>query len=250
MTPIRPEDRPKLIALASAIALVFAYGIYQLVGSRVSSPSASAVAPVTPSTLPLDPPTQVDMGALEPGQVSVTQRPIQDASASRNPFEPIVSRNQPPPPPLKQPSPGSGKPSEKPFVPPGEKPRGSLSGGTGRTGGTGEIVPAVVIAQDKPMELVGVVSGTTSIAMIRTENKDRFVRVGDRVAGYRVAAIGTDVVRLRRGEKTRTLLVGFPAVGNVAVPSGVLSPQSRLVPPGASAPLGNTAPPRAAVALR
>lgn len=128
MTPIKPEDRPKVIALLAAVAVVFGYGLLQAAkilapgsGGGAATPVADTgtaapggVAPASVASAPAGasgaanettaPATGAapSSAAPAPGTVLVTNdRPIVRPNLTKNPFKPL-----PPPEPVVGTTPG------------------------------------------------------------------------------------------------------------------------------------------------
>lgn len=245
MTPIRPEERNKAILLIVAIIAVFGFGAYRLLGlgggGGAAAPPTTTPVASAPATGPLAPPPAPGGAVGPPGQI--TPQPILPPPASQNPFRRVLSPDGAPPPSTSSappPKSGTGAMSVKEARNPRPAPQGasqpsfpSFTPGDGGMTGRAPVPPP----EARSMELVGVVFGATSIAMIRTEGREHFVRVGDRVGGYKVAAISTDVVTLRRGDQTRTLRVGFPQDGPATgIPATAGSGSGGSVPPMGVAP--------------
>jgi len=250
MTPIKPEERGKVIGLAAAIAAVAAFGVYQFSGRRgtsttptppsgtvVNGSGAIAAAPTAAAPSGLVPVESMVGMAAPAATVATGPAPrIEFPNPRLDPFRPAVAGSVPAPTaslPLRPAAPPVARPAggvvvvARPLNYSGAGyAGGSFGGGRRVPSGSGNFLPpAQVTRQEASLELVGVVSaGTPSpdsrasapIAMIRTGQSQLFVREGERVGSYRVSRIVTDAVTLVRGKTMRVLRVGVPAVGGGA----------------------------------
>ncbi|HVK06487.1 MAG TPA: hypothetical protein VM490_23655 [Armatimonadaceae bacterium] len=266
MTPIKPEDRPKAIALSLAVVAVFGFGVVNIGkqtglfrGSAPAAPTpdpvadAAAVPPVaaaegqaagtvasgTPLANGAMPtvPTQADTPA--------SSEPVAMPNLAYDPFRPIgVIPTSPgsaaPAPPAASAAPRSAAPPQ-PQTMPGNLPPTQIVGRMSVQPSTTPIRPAgptgvaPVLIPEPEIELVGVALGEASVAMLRTGDEQHFVRVGEKIKGSWVARIQTDVVTVRKGKKDRVLRVGggpgeTMMATTTAPPSAVATPAAKPVP--------------------
>lgn len=263
MTPIKPEDRPKAIALVAAIALVFGFAAWNL---RARNSTAQS----SPATTAAAPPAAPAAGAFPWAQaapIAAEEQPVLPPDLNNNPFRPIAAqattapitpaRPAPAPPPAAAsvtpvtPSPdfGSGGPARgaafDPLLLADKRPP------LAPTPPSSSVAPAAVApAPETPLELKGVITGGAlrAVAMIRAGEQQYFVRVGERVKGYKIAAIAAEEVTLRRGESTRVLRIGGGSAATAAAPNKGRVPATALSAPAVATPVA--AAPRKPASLR
>lgn len=292
MTPIKPEDRTKVIVLLAAVALVFGYGLFNLFGpknsgSAVASTNAAAPPPAANGAPAAAPPANTQVAASAPTErapgaasapAEIVPPEITQTTAGSSPVivTPELPRVRPdlesdpfvplPPPVVVAPAAPASKPSTvivrdvpsgprsapPAFVPEAKTlPRAQVPTGQAPmvpppvvlAPRAGAISPAPVVPA-KPLQLVGVVWGARPVAMIRVGERQYYARQGERIADYRVVALGMEEVTLRGDKQARFVLrVGDPPLGGA--PGGSL-PAGAAGATSFSHPALHPAPPRPA----
>ncbi|MES2461711.1 MAG: hypothetical protein V4671_14095 [Armatimonadota bacterium] len=222
MSSIKPEERTKVIGLVSAIAVVFGIGGINvakqagLFGRAAPSPAKdTAAAPVPLPAVAPAPQTAVAPGApLTASGIPAAGQPMPAMAEqktavlppylSADPFRPIVAEATPAP--VATPAPAAPRVTVTQVPNSGALPPGGFPFGVNARPTITAVLPAPV--PEPPMELIGVITGTDAIAMIRAGGGERFLHRGQVVNGYRIVRIDDDTVTLRRGKVGRILRVG------------------------------------------
>jgi hypothetical protein len=217
MTPIKPEDRPKLIALLAAVFVVFGYGAWQLFkprgGGQPAPPAGPRIAKLLPAPRPpqnVPTPTKDIFRPIRPLPGAAPKK--QAETPPKAPNRPAAGREDDTPPAGVPPTPDRKKTTE-PDVKAPPKP-----------------TPLVPVVPQKRLELVGVVSGKTALAMILVNGREFFVRQGERLDRYHVARIGMDEVLLTRQNSRIVLRVGAPVGGGSPAAAGASAPVPTAAP--------------------
>ena len=225
MQKTKPEDTPKIIALAAAIIAVFAYVIYSFMRGT-SAPAGETVktAAANPSSNQLmgqpfastDPSSMTPGSTLDPGQVdSLTSDSAVLPTTSRDPFRSPVAG-----------APQGGDPGAK-YAPqniPSGQPQGTL---TSNVSGTPEASSTPMHVEAPPpseLELKGVVSGgTRPMALIRIGNTLMNVYEGQKITkDLVVKKIGVASVELRHQNEMLNLEVGNMLMASIVLPESVV----------------------------
>jgi hypothetical protein len=232
VTPIKPEERPKLIALLAAVFVVFGYGAWQLFKpSGAGQPAPAAGTRVAERPPAGGPPQKFSRptGGLKPATKDIFWSPAEAT-------------------PKRQPKTLPKAPARRALVrkddrPTDDRPTAGAHPTTDRKkvaesdveAPPKQVPPAPVVPQ-KRLELVGVVSGTPAVAMILVNGREFFVRQGERLDRYHVAHIVMDKVLLT-GQNSRIVLrVGAPVGG------GSPAAAAAAAAAGAGAPVPVAAP--------
>ncbi|RYG29906.1 hypothetical protein EON81_25885 [bacterium] len=225
MTPIAPQDRPKVIAMAVILVLVLGFVLKNAL-SLLGGPKPPAPAPVVP-----------------PVAIAQNTAPVPNApAASGNPTDPTPApagraiETEGPTDPFRRVLPESSA-VRQPTLPPAK------IGGTGSTplpgGGnfpdnTGEIPPATI--EEPPIRLSGVVIDRDRIAVVSSDSGTELYKVGSQILGlFRVLRITPEEVFFRGPNGTFTLRVG-ESHSPVVVPK---EPEASAPPTGLALPTRN-----------
>jgi hypothetical protein len=238
MQKTKPEDTPKIIALAAAIIAVFAYVIYSFMRGT-SAPAGETVrtAAANPSSNQLmgQPFASNDPSAMTPGSTPDTAGQA-DALLSDNAVLPTSSRD-----PFRSPvagAPQGGAQVGAQYAPqniPSGQPQGTLSANvSGTPGGAASSTPMQVEAPPpSEVELKGVVSGgTRPMALIRIGNTLMNVYEGQKITkDLVVKKIGVASVEIRHQNEMLNLEVGNMLMASIVLPESVV-----LANPSVSSP--------------
>lgn len=226
MTPVKPDERRRVIGLLIAIAIVFGYAGYQILPNLLPKSGAVMVAGSRPQSqadtagqagkeTAAPPSTATTTQTPAPRRVATADQPVLPPDLRSNPFRPVTSRPRPtvvtpPPAPVPMPAP----PPNRVIITPAPTPGGAAAPPNPvprpRTVAPQPSAAARPTRAERDLQLVGVVAGASSIAMIRAGSQEYFVGVGDKVGDYEVRRISAEKVTLVRGGKTRVLHVGGP----------------------------------------
>lgn len=194
MTPINPQDRPKVIGLIVASMLMLGFvgktAVSNFGPKKDVPPPTPAVAPATPP-----PAAGAPVPAAAPAPVAANDRTL-ELGGPEDPFRRV----------LPDPSRGNGAPPARFQAP---RPR-ALSGSLGVaplpvSGGPGASLPAA----DPAIRLDGIVSAQDHSAMLTIGDKTDLYRVGDQIAGtFRLIAVSDRDATFRGPSGVFTVNVG------------------------------------------
>ncbi|MDQ2986123.1 MAG: hypothetical protein M3R13_05310 [Armatimonadota bacterium] len=224
MLKTKPEDTPKIIALAVAIIAVFAYVLYSFMrgsGETAGTPSTSSVAASAPSSNQLmgQPFASTDPTTMSPGG------PTPDAAAQAESL--LADNSTPPPMTVRDPfrSPVGGPPASGQRVGDQYNPRNIPRPAGGIPTQVGNIDPGSIPMPVAPppaseLELKGVVSGgSRPMALLRIGNTLLNVYEGQKITkDLVVKKIGIASVQLRHMKDSIQLEVGTMLMANVVLP--------------------------------
>ncbi|MBW7928283.1 MAG: hypothetical protein H3C58_09400 [Fimbriimonadaceae bacterium] len=219
MLTTRPEDQKKAILLLVAIVGVISMTGFMFVSQgrartskKVAPKFASAAAPTTGST------TGAAGDELKTRVADLFGKDLEYHALFQglDPFRPKVQETNPDEPDVQTPSndtPPVGRTSET-AVPPAGRPS-AMSGYIGRdsenVSPVRPRVPDGVGIQAKTPDIVvqGVITGDSAMAVLRVDNQDKFLAVGDTIGpGAKIEAITEAGVRIRVNGESRLVPVG------------------------------------------
>ena len=230
MLKTKPEDTPKIIALAVAILAVLAYVLYSFMkgsGDAGSGPSTSSVAASAPSsnTLMTQPFASTDATAVAPpagseGPAMHSGSLLADNSAA----PPMTARD-----PFRSPVAGPARPGGQlgnQYAPQNvPQPRGNLTAQVGGTiGGQSGMPMPVAAPPPSEVELKGVVSGgSRPMALLRIGNTLLNVYQGQKITkDLVVARIGVASVELMNKKDKLQIEVGSMLMASIVLPEWIV----------------------------
>ncbi len=218
MLTTRPEEQKKAIILLAAIVGVMAMTGFMFVSQgrartakKVAPKFASAAAPTTGST------TGAAGDELKTRVADLFGKDLEynPLFQGLDPFRPKVRETDPETPDVQTPD---NSPPTRPTIDPATPQPNRPSAMTGYIGREGENVSPVrprvpdgIGIQAKLPDIVvqGVITGDSAMAVLRVDNQDKFLGVGDTIGpGAKVEAITDAGVRIRVNGESRMVLVG------------------------------------------
>jgi hypothetical protein len=225
MQKTKPEDTPKIIALAAAIIAVFAYVIYSFTkGSAATAGEPERTAAAAPSSNQLmgQPFASSDPSAMTPGSTPDSAFSADSLTADAAPLP--TSARDPFQSPVGGPAPQGGQVGSA-YQPENiPQPQGNLTSQVSNSTDPGSVPMPVDAPPPSELELKGVVSGgSRPMALIRIGNTMMNVYEGQKITkDLIVKKIGVSSIELSNSNDMISLEVGTMLMASIVLPESVV----------------------------